>query len=260
MSKAQLWLHGIARAARLDSRTIENQPWQNLPTEQTGHIRKQVQSAIGSYTQLAKYLNVVEARPGTACFDLRPAITRVRTHYQLAIDAPVLVVIDSVSGLSSGVSDIDFSTDNAKKIEHAITGLKQLARETNTPILAIAPTGSAVNDEMATYGEALADTLRKEPWFDSAADTLMLLASNEINGSDQLQLVINRYRENQGALTRLRRIREDSPSDPSGLERSTYSRLTVLKNRGGVRSELLFLYQRAFHNFIPFELLLELSK
>ena len=260
LGKAQLWLHGIARAARLDSRTIENQPWQNLPSEQSGHVHKQVQSAIGSYTQLAKFLNVVEARPGTSCFDLRAAITRVRTHYQMAVDAPVLVIVDSITEMGTGISDIDFGNDTAIKTERVIARLKQLAREMNIPVLAIAPTGSNASAEMNANGEAQLETLRKEPWFDSAADVIMVLASNEISGGDQLQLLINRYRENQGVLTRLRRIREDSPSDPSGLERSTYSRLSVLKNRGGVRSELLFLYQRAFHNFIPFDLLLELSR
>jgi replicative DNA helicase len=260
LSKSQLWLNGIARAARLDSRTIESQPWQNLPPEQSGHVHKQVQSAIGSYTQLAKHLNVVEARPGTPVFDLRPAITRVRNHYKLAMDAPVLVIVDAINSLGTGISEIDFGSDTGLKIERVIVALKQLAREMNTPVLAITPTSSAVSVEMDTNGEVPAETLKKESWFHSAADTVMVLASNEINGGDQLQLLINRYRENQGVLTRLRQIREDSPSDPSGLERSTYSRLTVLKNRGGVRSELLFLYQRAFHNFIPFDLLLELSR
>src|SRR5581483_1149985 len=101
LGKSQLWLHGIARNARLDSRTIENQPWQNSSGEQAGYVRKQVQNAIGSYSQLAKHLNVVEARPGISSFDLRPAIARIRDHYKLAVDAPILVIVDSINSLTS---------------------------------------------------------------------------------------------------------------------------------------------------------------
>jgi replicative DNA helicase len=185
---------------------------------------------------------------------------RVRAHYKLAADAPVLVIVDSISSLNTGISEVDFGPDTRIKTEQVIVALKQLAREMNSPVLAIAPTSSDVTAQMAVNGEVAIDVLKKEAWFHSAADVIMVLASNEISGGDQLQLLINRYRENPGVLTRLRQIREDSPSDPAGLERSTYARLSVLKNRSGVRSELLFLYQRAFHNFIPFDLLLELSR
>ena len=42
------------------------------------------------------------------------------------------------------------------------------------------------------------------------------------------------------------------PLDPR--LRSSYARLSILKNRGGRRAEPLFVYERAYHRFDPIDL------
>ncbi|NJK54222.1 MAG: hypothetical protein HC936_18205 [Leptolyngbyaceae cyanobacterium SU_3_3] len=90
-----------------------------------------------------------------------------------------------------------------------------------------------------------------------AADCIMLLQTGKAQRGndqprDQLDLLEERY---AGDYLRLRQIQDVRAQYPLNEKaKATYARLSILKNRGGVTAEPLFVYERAYHRFIPVDL------
>nr|WP_069791372.1 hypothetical protein [Cyanobacterium sp. IPPAS B-1200]OEJ78061.1 hypothetical protein A5482_14475 [Cyanobacterium sp. IPPAS B-1200] len=90
-----------------------------------------------------------------------------------------------------------------------------------------------------------------------SADVIMLLQSGVISigkgdnktFTDQLQLYANKYPQKQSAIDSLKESYELNSSTAD-----TYSRMTIVKNRGGKLGEPLFLYSKALHTFKPLPL------
>jgi replicative DNA helicase len=53
-------------------------------------------------------------------------------------------------------------------------------------------------------------------------------------------------------LRQIQDVRERYPLPEKA--KATYARLSILKNRGGMTAEPLFVYERAYHRFIPVNL------
>ncbi len=90
-----------------------------------------------------------------------------------------------------------------------------------------------------------------------AADAIALLQTGKITlgkgdnaqQQDQLQLAAIKYPEKARLIeqARLRHPLNESSKD-------TYARLSILKNRGGMLADPLFVYQKALHRFQPLDL------
>jgi hypothetical protein len=91
-----------------------------------------------------------------------------------------------------------------------------------------------------------------------AADGILLLQTDKVlvrgtnEPKDQLELLESRYRSNPKKLRQIQDLRQRHPLDPTA--KSTYARLSMIKNRGGVKTEPLFVYEKAYHRFVPIDL------
>ena len=141
------------------------------------------------------------------------------------------------------------------RVSRIATSLKQLARDTNTAVIAISDITKAAYQQAISTGSLDMSALRDSFKIAHAADVIALLQSGKIKIGkgdnvqtlDQLELAARNHPEKRRALDKAR-------AESRLGNRDTFSRLSILKNRGGMTAEPLFIYRKAQHNFEPMNL------
>ncbi|MBF0503239.1 MAG: AAA family ATPase [Candidatus Riflebacteria bacterium] len=261
MGKQQLLTYSLARSGGINSGHIETRIWERMDARPAQELQDKLGAAITDYTtNIAPKTTIVEASSDTTTSVLRGLVTRVRREAGLHDDSPVLVIVDYLQPMPCGEEEIDQGTRDTIRVSRVATQLKQLARDTGSAVLAISDINKAAYEEATKTGNLNMGALRDSFKIAHAADQVYLLQTNPIEVKvgkesavkDQLEL----YKDNFRTDTRMQRKIQDAgrlhPIDKSIS--ATYARLSLLKNRGGRTGVALFLYEKAYHRFVPLDL------
>jgi len=258
MGRQQLWVSALSRLAGLNSGLIESKQWDDPDYANTQWLKQQVAQAIRAYDQqIAEHLTILEAGPEVTVTHLKGVIAQVRRTANLSKNAPVLVVVDYLQLMCCGDEKLDSGANEVLRVSRVATGLKQLARDTNTAVVAISDINKAAYQEALRTGTLDMGALRDSFKIAHAADCIMLLQTGKAQRGndqpkDQVDLLEERYAGNYLKLRQLQDVRTRFPLNEKA--KATYARLSLLKNRGGMTAEPMFVYERAYHRFIPVDL------
>ncbi|MBD1862412.1 MULTISPECIES: DnaB-like helicase C-terminal domain-containing protein [Trichocoleus] len=258
MGRQQLWVSALARIAGLNSGLIESKHWDEPDYPHASWLKQQVAHAIRTYDQqIAEHLTLLEAGPEVTVAHLRGVIAQVRRSANLDKQAPVLVVVDYLQLMCCGDESLDSGANEVLRVSRVATGLKQLARDTHTAVIAISDINKAAYQEALRTGTLDMGALRDSFKIAHAADCIMLLQTGKAQRGndqprDQVDLLEERYAGNYAKLRQLQEVRDRFPLNEKA--KATYARLSLLKNRGGMTAEPLFVYERAYHRFISVDL------
>ncbi len=249
MSREQLWIASLARLGQLNSAVIEARRFL-----QSEYEERRLLDAIASYkSAIASNMTVIEADITYTPAKLKAIVKK--------LDADLLVV-DYLQLLQSGDQKLDNTYQETLRVSRIATELKRVARDTGAAVIAISDINKAAHQSAVTGGELDMGALRDSFKIAHSADVIQLLQSGVvITGKgesktklDQLQLLAHKYPEKQRVIDR---IREDYPINHNTAD--TYSRLTIVKNRGGKLGEPVFKYSRALHDFVPLDFQVEIN-
>jgi replicative DNA helicase len=258
MGKQQLWVSALSRLAGLNSGLIESKQWDDPDYSNAQWLKQQVAQAIRAYDQqIAEHLTILEAGPEVTVAHLKGVIAQVRRTANLSKNAPVLVVIDYLQLMCCGDEKLDSGANEVLRVSRVATGLKQLARDTNTAVVAISDINKAAYQEALRTGMLDMSALRDSFKIAHAADCIMLLQTGKAQRGndqprDQVDLLEERYAGNHLKLRQLQDVRTRFPLNERA--KATYARLSLLKNRGGMTAEPMFVYEKAYHRFVPVDL------
>ncbi len=258
MGRQQLWVSALSRLAGLNSGLIESKQWDDPDYSNAQWLKQQVAQAIRAYDQqIAEHLTILEAGPEVTAAHLKGVIAQVRRTANLSKNAPVLVVVDYLQLMCCGDEKLDSGANEVLRVSRVATGLKQLARDTNTAVVAISDINKAAYQEALRTGTLDMGALRDSFKIAHAADCIMLLQTGKAQRGndqpkDQVDLLEERYAGNHLKLRQLQDVRTRFPLNDKA--KATYARLSLLKNRGGMTAEPMFVYERAYHRFIPVDL------
>ncbi len=258
MSRNQLWVYALSRLSGMNSGLIESKRWMDISYKQREDLAREVNAATEKYAQqIAPYLTILEASAEHTAVKLKAAIAQVRHNAGLDQEAPVLCIIDYLQLMLSGDEKLDSVNAETLRVSRVATSLKQLARETGAAVVAISDITKAAYQQAIATGSLDMSALRDSFKIAHAADSIMLLQTGKITvgrgdniqNFDQLQLAAQRYPD------KARLIEQARLKYPlNQVTKDTYARLSILKNRGGVLAEPLFVYEKALHRFKPIDL------
>jgi replicative DNA helicase len=264
MTREQLYVYALARAGEINSGLIEGRRWTDPSFKAAGALASQIAQAAQRYDEtIAPRLTILEAGPEVTPAYLKGAIGQVRARAGLEDSAPVLVVIDYLQCMNTGEEDLDSGSNETQKASRLATSLKQLARDTGAAVIAISDITKQAYVEALKSGGLTMAALRESFKISHAADTVLLLKTEDIEqpaGRDkvapppktQLQLAREYARPGSKKLQALAKVEINYDLDPR--LRSSYAMLSILKNRGGRQDRVLFVYDRAYHRFRPIDL------
>lgn len=258
MSRIQLWIYSLARLSGINSALIESKRWNDDSYQTRETLLSRVTKAARDYhAQIAPSLSILESGPEHTPARLKGAISQVRHSLGLDDSEPVLVVIDYLQLMLSGDEKLDTAAAETLRVSRIATSLKQLARDTNTAVIAISDITKAAYQEALRTGSLDMSALRDSFKIAHAADAIALLQTGKITvgkgdnatQQDQLQLAAAKHPE------KARLIEQARLKNPlNQASKDTYARLSILKNRGGMLADPLFVYQKALHRFKPIDL------
>jgi replicative DNA helicase len=258
MGKQQLWVNALSRMGGLNSGLIEAKHWMNADYPHAEWLKQQSALAIRAYDQqVAEYLTVLEAGPEATVAHLKGTIAQIRRNADLSATAPVLVIVDYLQLMCCGDEKLDSGANEVLRVSRVATGLKQLARDTGAAVVAISDINKAAYQEALRTGTLDMGALRDSFKIAHAADCIMLLQTGKAQRGneqprDQLDLLEERYAGDYLRLRQIQDVRDRYPLNDKA--KATYARLSILKNRGGMTAEPLFVYERAYHRFVPIDL------
>lgn len=258
MSRNQLWAYALARLSGINSGLIESKRWMDDTYREREDLAREVSAAAEKYAQqIAPYFTILEAGPEHTAAKLKGAIAQVRHNAGLHKEAPVLCLIDYLQLMLSGDEKLDSANAETLRVSRVATSLKQLARETGAAVLAISDITKAAYQQAIATGSLDMSALRDSFKIAHAADSIMLLQTGKITvgrgnntqNFDQLQLASQKYPDKARLFDH---ARLKYPLNQANKD--TYARLSILKNRGGILAEPLFVYEKALHRFKPIDL------
>ena len=264
MSREQLYIYSLARLQSINSALIEGQRWKDGGFTEAETLAARIAEAARTYQEaIAPRITIMEAGPEVTPAALKGSIGQVRAQAGLEDSEPVLVIIDYLQCMSTGEEALDSGSNETQKASRLATALKQLARELGAAVIAISDITKQAYQEALKSGELNMGALRDSFKISHAADTILLLLSEDLRlpatakapapaPRSQLQLVQERTVPNSYRARALSQVEGRYPLDPR--LKASYARLSILKNRGGRKAEPLFVYERAYHRFDPIDL------
>ena len=226
-------------------------------------IRNCWSAAADQYlTTTGPYLSVIEGDYFTTTAKLATWVVQARIRHGLAPDAPVLVVVDYLQLMNTGIEALDNGPQETPRINQIAVQLKQLARITGAAVLALSDITKEAQEAVFKGQEMTLNALRGSNRIAHSADAVWALYSepSEADGgkakADPWDVMADRMAENPRAITAQRALDDARRRHrPGGSGAAVYSRLELLKNRGGQgKGSQLLMYERAFHRFQPVEI------
>lgn len=258
MSEEEIFVNSLARIGTINSAKIMS-PYEDIKEK----VMDQVGEAAEQYFDRAgKYLYTIEGDHSTSPARIASIVSMVRAQHNMTRDKPLLVVVDYLQLLSTGVEALDFNSNETPKISDLAVKTKQLARDNNVAVLAIS---DVTKDEQGNVNKSKEYTLnstRGSNRIAHAADVVMALyseTSKEQGGKAKTgpwEMYADKVRSSENATDFLESMQQVEKEIETGGDGATVlSRLELLKNRAGQgRGSQFMLYHRAYHKFEEVEI------
>ena len=253
MGRGQLFDYALARHAGLNSAKVEARTYRHSDRE-----RAALADAAREYLDtVAPFLAVIEADWHTTAAALNAWAVQARARYGLAAAAPVLVVVDYLQLLNTGDDALDSGGNEVGKVSQVAVQLKQLARDSGAAVLALSDVIKSEQGAAFKGSEFTLNMLRGSNRIAHAADTVLALYSEAAAAdggkaqADPWQMLADKYQDSPRARDFARYLDDLRHANPTGGDAAAaYSRLELLKNRGGRgKGSQVLLYERAYHRF-----------
>lgn len=255
MGRGQLFDYALARAAGINSARIEARQFRRSDAD-TERLAAAAERYLGT---AGRNLAVIEGDYTTTTAKLAAWVTGARARYRLT---PVLVVIDYLQLMNTGLEELDSQQNETPRISQIAVQLKQLARQTSAAVLALSDIPRAEQNSVTKGNQEFTlSAFRGSNRIGHAADVALVLYSEQATGdggkavSGPWDMLAEKLKSNARAVEFLRAL-ETAKIDHTtgGPAAAVHARLELLKNRGGQgRGNQLLLYERAFHRFQPVE-------
>lgn len=246
MTKDQLMQASLSRLSGLNGRDLDAGLAPGSP-----EALKLVE-ALKTYKALAQRLYLVEGDERHTPGRLAALVAQVRHQQDLEADAPVLVVVDYLQLMTLGREGETYMPETLR-VGALATALKLLARSTGAAVLALSDVTKEAMKEAESGGRIGPGVFRDSARVLHACDTALVVQSGTVPAQrgrpaqnllelamEEVGLSDARRQQLEQALMELRH-----PGD-------TYSRWTVLKNRGGqAGGEVWSIYRRHLSQYLP---------
>ena len=258
MSQEELFVNSIARCGDINSAKIMS-PYKDIKE----NVMDQVGEAAGNYLERAEdYLYIIEGDHATSPARIEAIASMVRAQHSMNKDDPLLVVIDYLQLLSTGVEALDYNPNETPKISELAVKTKQLARNNNVAVLAISDVTKDEQEKVISDKEYTLNSTRGSNRIAHAADVVMGLYSE--NSADEggkaktgpWEMYTKKVKDSENAKEFLESMQQATEEIETGGDGATvFSRLELIKNRAGQgRGSQFLLYHRAYHKFEAVEL------
>ena len=254
MGRPQLFDYAMARSLGMNSAKVEAKLYRHSPLETV-----QLAKAAREYLEtVAPYLAVIEGDWTTTPDSLNAWVAGAKARYAVTVNNPVLIVVDYLQLLNTGLSELDSGTGGeTPKISQVAVQLKQLARDSGAAVLALSDIVKSEQGAAFKGSEFTLNMLRGSNRIAHAADTVLALYSEQGTSEggkatgDPWQLLAEKYAASGRARDFIRGLDDLRHAHPTGGDSAAvYSRLELLKNRGGRgKGSQILLYERAYHRF-----------
>lgn len=255
MSREQLFTASLSRISGINSAFIEARKWLDDSYLNRDILEAKIEQGITDIADsIASNIHILEC-------DESYTPNRLKTVAK-KLDADLLIV-DYLQLMSSGDQKLDNAYQETLRVSKIATELKRLARYLDIPIIAISDINKDAYLKSISGGDLDMGALRDSFKIAHSADVILLLQSgmittgkgNEKTTVDQLDLLERKYPEKT---TEIDTLKAKYPLNNKTAD--TYSRLSIVKNRGGKLGEPIFRYSRALHNFEPMDFEIEVSQ
>ena len=255
MGRGQLFDYALARKLGWNSAKVEARSYRHSERD-----RAALAAAAKDYLEtVAPFLSVIEGDWHTTAAALNAWVIQARARYGITPSSPALVVIDYLQLLNTGDEKLDGGQANeTAKVSQVAVQLKQLARDSGAAVLALSDIIKSEQGAAIKGAEFTLNMLRGSNRIAHAADVVLALYSEAAQtdggkaASDPWQVLADKYQDNARARDFVRSLDDLRQAYPTGGESAAvYSRLELLKNRGGRgRGSQVLLYERAYHRFL----------
>jgi replicative DNA helicase len=258
MGRPQLFDYALARAAGVNSAVVEARTYRRS----AGDRELLAASADQYLTNTGSYLSVIEGDYFTTTAKLATWVVQARIRHGLAPDAPVLVVVDYLQLMNTGIEALDNGPQEILRLNQISVQLKQLARITGAAVLALSDITKEAQEAVFKGQGMTLNAPRGTNRIAHSADSVWALYSEpsvEDGGKakvDPWAMMAAGMAGNARAVTAQRALDDARKRHrPGGSGAAVYSRLELLKNRGGQgKGSQLLMYERAFHRFQPVDI------
>ncbi|WP_330205494.1 DnaB-like helicase C-terminal domain-containing protein [Cyanobacterium sp. DS4] len=255
MSREQLFTASLSRISGINSALIESRKWldETYPHRETLEMR--IERGITEIAEnLASNLHILECDESYTPNKLKTVCKKLKVD---------LLIVDYLQLLSSGDQKLDNAYQETLRVSKIATELKRLARYLNIPIIAISDINKDAYNKAISGGTLDMGALRDSFKIAHSADVILLLQSgtitvgkgNEKQQINQLDLLEKDYPEKSSYVHSLK-----SKYPLNSKRADTYSRLSIVKNRGGKLGVPIFRYSRALHDFEPLDFDIEINQ
>lgn len=255
MSREQLFTASLSRISGINSAFIEARKWLDDSYLNRDILEAKIEQGITDIAvSIASNIHILECDETYTPNKLKTVCKKLNAD---------LLIVDYLQLLSSGDQKLDSAYQETLRVSKIATELKRLARYLNIPIIAISDINKDAYLKSISGGDLDMGALRDSFKIAHSADVILLLQSgmittgkgNEKTTVDQLDLLERKYPEKT---TEIDNLKAKYPLNSKTAD--TYSRLSIVKNRGGKLGEPIFRYSRALHNFEPMDFEIEISQ
>jgi len=262
MDETQIWIYSLARIAGIDSRLIEMRKFLDPNYADRANLEKVIGDAIKKHRDtIAPRFFFKDADETVTPSKIKGYIKQVRAELGLDSKFPVMVVIDYLQLMSSGVKSLDESTNETLRVSRVASSLARVARSTNSVLLCISDIPKEAYKKSLETGKFDLGDVRDSFKVAHAATGVAYLHSGTVNikdkknneetVKDQIELMAERYENIPRIKKAILQLKDKYPLDRS--KKARYSVLAWVKLRGSVLGTPAFVYEKATHRFIPME-------
>ena len=269
MDKEQLFSYSLARLSGINSRLIERRRWLDPDYADKNALAKSMADAVRSYAKdIAPRFFLAEADENVFPSTIRGYIKQVRSELHLPEKYPVLVLVDYLQLMLSGVQSLDESTNETLRVSRVASALKRVARSEHASIVAISDITKEAFKKALESGRLDMGALRDSFKVAHTADSVGILmagkvpvkipnktdskAKDETVYMDQIEFVAHRHKYHAELSKSLLDLRKKYPLNQAC--HAKYACLEFVKNRGSLLGTPLFVYEKAYHRYVPIEI------
>lgn len=245
MTRTQLMQASLSRLSEIDGRDLAK----GLAAGSSEARR--LNAVVPTYQKLSERLYLVEGGQQHTPGRLQALVGQIRHQQELPPDAPLLVVCDYLQLMALGAEG-EGTMPETLRVGALATSLKQLARSAQCTVIALSDVTKEAMREAESGGRIGPGVFRDSARVLHACDTALVVQSGTLPG--------NKSRPEQNLLEAA--LQEPLPEDrrkllEGGLRQlvhpgDTYSRLTVMKNRGGQSGgDVWSIYRRHLSQYLP---------
>lgn len=269
MDKAQLFSYSLARLSGVNSRLIERRRWLDEDYADKEALASSMADAVRSYAKdIAPRFFLSESDENVFPSTIRGYIKQVRSTLKLPDKFPVLVLVDYLQLMLTGVQSLDESTNETLRVSRVASALKRVARSEHASIVAISDITKEAFKKALESGRLDMGALRDSFKVAHTADSVGILMAGKVPVKipnkqdskakddtvymDQIEFIAHRYSYNPALSKSLLDLRQKYPLNMAC--HAKYACLEFVKNRGSLLGTPLFVYEKAFHRYVPVEI------